>query len=466
MGGTVPTAAEPIGPDTADMPRYADIPKINVTVARAGRGPGHLFLTPQSILDPGAPHGPQIVDDEGRLVWMHPVPEGQYATNVRVQRYKGEPVITWWQGTATNTGVGVGKGYIADRNYEIIAVVNAGGGQPVDLHDLLLTEQGTALIVSYQTKPHDLSPIGGATDAIALDSVIEEIDVETGEVLLHWSGLASVPLEESDMPVVVAGDMPYDHLHVNAIGIDSDDNLVITARSNSALYKLDRRTGEIMWRLGSGRSTFAMDVGVRCNWQHDGQPVGDNVYRIFDNGANDYFEGYESRITWIRVDPEKRVATHVKSLFHPEHLSSIAEGNAQELPNGNVVVGWGRAARVSEFSPDGELVFEATTPSGPGWTTYRAFRFEWEGRPATPPKAIVDGESVHAFWNGATGVAQWRLLAGPAEGDLAPVDTVGWDGLDTAIKLPAALGARFVQVEALDADGKVMDASPVEPAGT
>ncbi|WP_240810403.1 arylsulfotransferase family protein [Actinomadura sp. WMMA1423] len=462
--GTAPVGTAS-GPDTTPMPAYAEIPRIKVTLAREGVAPGYLFLSPQSMLEPEAPHGPQFADDQGRLVWFRPIPEGQYATNVRVQEYRGEPVITWWQGSATNTGVGKGAVYIADRAYRVIATIEAGGEHGVDLHEAILTEEGTAIVVSYQVVPHDLTSIGGAADAMTLDSVIEEVDVETGEVLFHWSGLEHIPLNESNMPAQLRPDLPYDHLHVNAVGIDADGHLVLTARSSSALYKIDRRTGEVIWKLGSGHSTFVLDVGVRCNWQHDGQPVGGDVYRIFDNGANDFFEGFESRVVWVRADTGTGVATHVRQITHPEHLSSIAEGNAQELPGGNVLVGWGRAGRISEFSPDGELLFDAETPSGPGWTTYRVFRQEWEGRPDTPPEVLFDGERVHAVWNGATGVAHWRLLAGPSEDALRPVATVEWDGLDTAIALPEGAPARLVGVEALDAGGEVMGASPARETG-
>jgi hypothetical protein len=461
-GGGATRVAEP---ETAAMPAYSEIPRIKVTTLREGVAPGYLFLSPQSILEPKAPHGPQIVDDHGRLVWFRPVPEGQYTTNIRVQEYRGEPVLTWWQGTATDTGVGNGAGYIADRSYRIIATVHVGGGHPVDLHEFLLTDRGTAILVSYQAKPHDLSPIGGAEDALTLDSVVEEVDVATGEVLLHWSGLESIPLAESDMPAMLAGDGPYDHLHVNCVAVDSDDNLVITARSSSALYKIDRRTGETIWKLGSGCSTLVLDVGTRCFWQHDGQPVGGNVYRVFDNAANDYFVGYESRVVWMHVDVGTGVATHVKQLTHPEHLSSIAEGNAQGLPNGNTLVGWGRAGRISEFSSGGELLLDAHTPSGKGWTTYRVFRHEWDGRPAGPPEVTFDGERVHAVWNGATGVARWRLLAGPAEDDLRAVATVEWDGLDTVLTLPDGGHGGFVKVEALDAGGRPMGTSQALPIG-
>ncbi|WP_339154101.1 arylsulfotransferase family protein [Actinomadura luteofluorescens] len=450
-------------PATTAMPDYADIRRINVTTLRDGVAPGHLFMSPQSIMEPGAPHGLQITDDRGRVVWYFPLPEGEYATNLRVQRYQGRPVLTWWQGEATSTGVGMGTCYVADTSYRVIASVRLGGDRPADLHEFLLTDRGTALVVGYQNRPWDLTPVGGSPDGTAIDSVVEEIDVATGEVLLHWSGLEHIPLGESDLPVALAGDGPWDHLHVNAVGVDDDGDLVITARSSQAVYKVDRRTGEVRWKLGSGASTFALGVGVRFNWPHDAQPVGGNIHRIFDNGANIGMLGYESRVVWIRVDPGNGVATHVRQITHPEHLSCPVEGGAYGLPNGNTLVGWGAAGRISEFSPEGDLLFDAEMPEGPLWSTYRVYRHEWHGRPDAPPQARFDGGQVHAVWNGATGVARWRLAAGPSEDGLHEVDTVDWDGFDTAVKLPDAHRAAFVRVDALDADGRTIGSSPVTP---
>ncbi len=445
------------------MPAYDEIRRIRTTIRRDGVAPGYLFMSPQSILEPGAPHGPQIADDQGRALWFHPIPAGEYATNVRVQEYQGRPVLTWWQGRSTNTGVGSGTCYVAGADYRVIATVRAGDGGPVDLHELVLTDRGTALVVGYRPTPYDLTPIGGPDERLVLDSVVEEIDVATGEVLLHWSGLDHIPLSDSDVPLALAGDDPWDHLHVNAVAVDDDDNLVITARSSQGVYKIDRRTGEVIWKLGSGASTFALGVGVRFNWPHDAHPAGGGVLRIFDNGANFGMEGYESRVVWIHADAATGVATHVRQITHPEHLSSTAEGNSQGLPNGNTLVGWGRAGRISEFSPDGELLFDAETPGGPGWNSYRVFRHEWHGRPSVPPEAACDGDRVHAVWNGATGVARWRLLAGTERTGLREADVVDWDGLDTVMKLPEA--AAFVRVEALDGDGRVIAASAVTATG-
>ena len=51
-------------------------------------------------------------------------------------------------------------------------------------------------------------------------------------------------------------------------------------------------------------------------------------------------------------------ASLVREYTHPDKLHAEA-GNMQVLPNGNVFVGWGRALVLSEFSKDGELLFDA-----------------------------------------------------------------------------------------------------------
>ena len=40
-----------------------------------------------------------ILDDTGEVVWFHPTTP-QTAMNFRTARYKGEPVLTWWEGKA------------------------------------------------------------------------------------------------------------------------------------------------------------------------------------------------------------------------------------------------------------------------------------------------------------------------------------------------------------------------------
>ncbi len=69
--------------------------------------------------------------------------------------------------------------------------------------------------------------------------------------------------------------------------------------------------------------------------------------------------------------------------------------------------------------------------------------------------------TAYASWNGATGVAAWRLVGGPGESSLTPLVTVPSSGFETAIGVPA--GTAVVAVQALAADGSVLSTSVAAP---
>jgi len=422
-------------------------PRLVVRQRSSGVAPGYIFIAPK--LGQTA-QGPEIVDGQGRPVWFHP---GGEATDFRVHGYLGKPVLTWYQG---------GVDYIVDSSYHVIATVHAGNGLDLDGHEFALTPQGTALVTIFHGVPFDLSSIGGPKDGIVVDGIVQEVDVATGRVLFEWHSLDHVPLDESYLPVSLDPDF-YDYFHINAVNLDSDGNLLISGRHTSTVYKVDRQTGRILWRLGGKHTDFTLGPGVRFAWQHNPLPAGANTIRLFDNENNGFPGGRvmsQSRVIWIHLDVATMTATLVKAITHPAALSVPAQGNAQALDNGDTFVGWGELGRVSEFDPQGKLVFDATLPGSDD--TYRGYRFQWAGHPDTLPTAIARHTgrvktTVHAIWNGATDVARWRILAGRTAKHLRPLRTVAWNGLDTTVKIPGR--PKEVEVVALDAHGSVVATS-------
>jgi len=170
-------------------------------------------------------------------------------------------------------------------------------------------------------------------------------------------------------------------------------------------------------------------------------------------------------VIWIHLDTNNKVATLLKAVTHPRGVSVESQGNAQALDNGDIFVGWGQRGAVSEFDSQGKLLFDALL--SPSYDTYRAYRAEWAGQPDTQPTATArtnaDGTTtVHAIWNGATGVTAWRILGGKDATTLALVRTVAWNGLDTTLRIAGL--PQEVEVEALDARGSVIGTSKPAPA--
>jgi hypothetical protein len=439
----------------ANLPPAA--PPLTVLKRNSLDAPGYVFVAPKT--GASRPQGPEIVDDHGRPVWFHPTSNGQQTTDFRVQTYLGKPVLTWWQGEAFPGGGGVD--YIADTAYHVIATVRAGNGLDAGGHEFVLTPQGTALIVSYHDVPYDLSSLGGPKDGQVLDGVVQEIDVATGRLVFEWHSLDRVPLTDSYVSASTANNSDYDYFHINAVNLDNDGNLLISGRHTSTVYKVDRHSGQIIWRLGGKHSDFTLGPGLNFAWQHDPLPAGENTIRLFDNGTDGSAQvSPESRVLWIHLDTATMTATLVKAISHPARLSVRSQGNAQGLDNGDTFVGWGQLGRVSEFDPEGKLLFDAALP--PAYDTYRAYRSAWSGQPDTMPTAIArlnanGTTTVHAIWNGATQVATWRILAGPSPRALSPVRTAHWNGLDTVLKIRGM--PQEVEVVALDAHGGVIRTS-------
>jgi hypothetical protein len=159
----------------------------------------------------------------------------------------------------------------------------------------------------------------------------------------------------------------------------------------------------------------------------------------------------------LELDERKMSASLVREYTHPDKQYAHAGGNMQLLPNHNVFIGWGRALVFSEFSKDGELLFDARLP--PPNRSYRYFRFPWSGHPTDRPAAVAERANeeeleVYASWNGATEVSSWEVLAGPRPGQIEPLGSVPRNGFETALSVQTP--HPYVAVRAKDRSGRVL----------
>jgi hypothetical protein len=425
------------------------IPALTVTHSEQAASTDPIFIAPYN--SPVGQAGAVIVDHTGEPLWENPL-AGKVTTNFRVQSYRGNPVLTWWEGVI-ELGHGVGEYVIADANYRTIRRVQAARGLHGDLHEFVITPRDTALLTSYVVRKADLSSVGGSRSGTIQDAIFQEIDLASGEVLLEWHSLEHVPLSDSYAPV----EADWDFFHINSVSLDNDGNLLVSSRSMHTIYKLDK-AGTILWRLGGKRSDFSMGAGSNFAWQHDARRQPDGTLTVFDNGATPAVER-RSRGLILELDELAMTASLLRQYSHRGILAG-SQGSMQLLDNGNVFVGWGEVPRVSEFDHAGRIVFDAVL--GEDYECYRAFRLPWRGRPAEAPAIAAvpgaDGElTAYASWNGATDVHRWQLLAGARDGTLRPVASVRSHGFESALRVRRA-GPRLA-VRALDAAGATLGQS-------
>ena len=332
-------------------------------------GPGDLFISDMAETDPRL----VIIDSAGRELWSKSGARS-YA-DFRLQTYQGQPVFTWWESDSVGLAAyGDGRAVVADTSGNEITSIGTRGKVSPDEHEFFLTPSGTALITSYVKTQVDLSHYGGSTTGWVMDGVFEEIDLATGTVLMRWSALDHVKLTESYAKIPSDPDEPYDYFHINSVKRTPDGHYLVSARHVWAVYQVHARTGAVMWRLGGRKSDYKLTKTATFAWQHDAQFETADTIRLFDNGSDGTVVATpESRVLWLKLNQTARTVTLTRQLAHPDKVSAAAMGNAEPLANGNLVVGWGTAKRISEFAPDGTLVFDAELPN----MTYRCFRNTW-----------------------------------------------------------------------------------------
>lgn len=275
--------------------------KVAINTYDARTSSGSIFLAPYAFSDDatyGQP-GSLILDNSGNPVWFLPLNSPNLMnTDFRMQQLGGKPVLSFWQGTLatppTYTNVPAGSSepgscyYIVDNTYRVIKTVAAQNGFTSDIHEFLLTPTNTALLLSTRTVPMDLTPYGGPQHGYVQDFAIQEIDLKTNNLLFFWDALNHIPLAESYEPASSASSSSniWDAYHLNSIGLTDDaKDIVVSGRNTSTIYKINKPSGTIVWRLGGKQSDFTIESGAEFSWQHDARFLPPNVISMFDDNC-------------------------------------------------------------------------------------------------------------------------------------------------------------------------------------
>ncbi|MCB0828838.1 MAG: arylsulfotransferase family protein [Solirubrobacterales bacterium] len=446
-------------------------PALKVLTSDPAAAPGRVLFAPKQT-------GLVICDRLGRITWFRPTGfggRGQEVQDFKVQRYRGSPVLTYWRGDAGRNGpFQVGSYNILDRRYRDVARFGTGNGYRPDAHEFTITSKNTALAIAYRSVRWDLRKHGGGRQGKVFDNVVQEIDIKTGAVLFEWHSLGNVGLDASVSRRPKNGDT-WDYFHANSVAEDGD-SLLVSARKVSTIYRIARKSGRIKWRLrGDGRKPRANDFRVgpeaRFGFQHDAERLPNGDISLFDNGsARSLSTVVRNQSSALVLRPrssgEMSEVIPVGRFEHPQPIIAGSQGSTEVLPGGNVFVGWGSRSRITEFAPDGGVVFDAVF-SAPV-NSYRATKADWTGRPVSRPamasKRGKRGATVWASWNGRDDIVYWRVLTGPGRKRLDPLTASFWTGLETAI--PAERLGAWVRVQAFSGEGTLLGQSKVARVGT
>jgi hypothetical protein len=315
-----------------------------------------------------------ILDNSGFPEYFKKIPR-----NANAYDFKKQPneLLTYFQRVT-------GKFLAMDDTYTVVDSFECGNGYSTDSHELQILDNGHALLMSYDPQTVDMSQIveGGDTAATVIGLIIQELD-KSKNVVFQWRSWDHFEITDATGTDFTAGRIDY--VHGNAIEPDLDGNILISCRRFDEITKIDRSTGNIIWRLGGKNNDFTFvedaDHPEGFSRQHDCRRLDNGHITVFDNGNG--HEPPHSRGVEYELDLDNMTATMVwQYRDDPDAFASFV-GDVQRLPNGNTMVGWGGTNPfAAEVQPDGTKVWEISLPQGQ--FCYRTFRTEWKGVAAAP----------------------------------------------------------------------------------
>jgi hypothetical protein len=320
-------AAAAIMPNGVSVP--SDFPKVTITI-NSNSSPEYLFLDTGN----GSKPYTMILDNNGLPIWYR---------RGRMENFKTEQnhLITGYLDSP------LGGFYAFDQNFNYVQTFQTTNGYLTDRHELKVLTDGSYLMLGVRLNTVDMSKYvaGGRTNAVVTEGVVQEFTA-AGELIFQWRAWDHYDIRDG------TADFP----HFNAIDIDEDGHILVSARHLSETTKINRNTGEIIWRLSGRKSsfTFLNDPLNGTSYQHSISALGNGRYMVFDNGNN--HNPQVSRAVEYQLNLTNRTATMVWQFRDtPEKFSGFM-GNAQRLPNGNTLINW-VYDKIVEVDSNGEKHF-------------------------------------------------------------------------------------------------------------
>jgi Arylsulfotransferase (ASST) len=324
-----------------DFPTY--------TYTRDGTPSPRFFSVDEAFFPTESERYSMIFDNHGVPIWWDRAPAW-------ASRMLPNGTALWW-----NTSSQVFQVHGLDGSLLVDGLNTV--GPPANPHDIQFTGGGDYLAGAYVVRgPVDTSAYGGSSNAYVSDAELQEVSSD-GQLLWDWKSQDHISLDETGhrWPWVInhAGLGGYDIVHWNSI--EPDGNSVIASfRNLDAVYKINKATGDIVWKLGGTTTPQSLTVkddprGVTLGAQHDARLLPDGTLTVFDNRTN--LNNHQPRAVRFQINSANNTATLLESITDPEITNSNCCGSARRLGNGSWLIDWGQNRPIGGYAPDGRRTF-------------------------------------------------------------------------------------------------------------
>lgn len=294
-----------------------------------------------------------ILDADGGFVWASEVPSTIYRATLSRDRgsvLSNQPPQLWTAaGTLRKTPIGEGD----EKAVEVI-------GAHTDFVEL---PDGTVATLGWANKLFD-----NDTRNLLGDTIIEVnpdgTQTEVWNIFDHVE--PNLDTVYAPSPVSTGEEVPFleEWSHVNSINYDeASDDYLVTGSFNHSVMRIDRATGDMLWVVtdGGGASDFEVVSDVReLELPHSAQLTDDGTVLAFSRGAvgSEDDPAACAWVTELALDEAAGLATPVMHYSSDDCVTIPYLGEARRIDEGNTMVTWSPAGRLSQLDADQALVFQ------------------------------------------------------------------------------------------------------------
>lgn len=258
-----------------------------------------------------------LLDTEGNVVWYQIFND----TDLRVSSF--DPIHQTFQcivGTNANRNVGNGIA-VMDLYGNILFHKDFPDLYPH--HDVKRMPDGNIIFVGNVPQTFDLTSQGGGSEDVVWGDGVNIINMK-GEIVWQWNCFEVMdPTKELNLEENPNNNPCKDWLHANSSSFDSNGDIYVTFNWLSQLWKIDRKTKKLIYRLGKN-GDINIPESSYMSGIHDSHPVNPDNVMVFDNGLRKTI----SRVLTFNIDAINKTAEVTTNVDIPESYKTPYQGGA------------------------------------------------------------------------------------------------------------------------------------------
>ena len=349
--------------------------------------PGWYMVTPATFV--AGAHYAVILDERGVPLWYQKAPTSAATGSSAILDFKRLPsgALAWVPVLGVGFGIDPTGAYQVRNVSGVVTQTVSAVGTPTDQHDMVALANGNFAVLAYaETSGVDLTSLGdafGSSERVARGK-IQEISGVDGSLVWEWKASDHIDVGESLHPL--RGLDPNDPTvvdleHFNSIDVAPNGDYIVSARHLDAVFRIDRATGKIVWKLGGSPNVKDGATSLSIVGDPLGGPKGMHDARLQADGSLTLFDnqlGTPQATRAVRYSLDAgggaaaTAATLVRSYARPDGANIGTMGSVRSTAEGNLVIGWGAGLPlVTEVDAGNRVVLQIDGPAGGSYRSVR-----------------------------------------------------------------------------------------------